>query len=88
MPSQYSGQYKTFRVLYVPDPSREMDEHPNGDLGWISRSITLHQYNKIRHLKKACFIEHPQPCNLHNEEIRVEIMEWVSPITQSIHISP
>lgn len=88
MSSRDSGEYRTFRVLYVPDPSRERVDHPSGDLGWISRDITLDQYSKIKHLKNACLVEEPQPKDMPKDEIRVEIMEWVSQIKHAIHMSP
>lgn len=73
-----AGQYKTFRILYVPDPSRELEEHPYGDLGWMSRKITWDQYEEVKHLHNACFIEEEQPEDVREDEIMVEIMEWVS----------
>lgn len=82
----HSGQYKTYRVLYVTDPSRERDKNPCGDLGWFTRNITLGQYNSIKALRRSCFVEVPQPRDMPNDTIRVEIMEWVSTPIPSINI--
>ncbi|KAH0826297.1 hypothetical protein J3R83DRAFT_5777 [Lanmaoa asiatica] len=70
---------RTFRLLYIPDPSRahRSREGFSDDLAWVKRNLRKDQLRKVRDMRGFFFRERPTREDLAEEGWTYRLSEWL-----------